>query len=507
MANLLYQCLFAKHENNTQPLMVFPNGGTLSYKDFLALSRQIANLLVSHGVAHGDRVAVQVEKSPEALVLYAACIQTGAIFLPLNTAYTETEMAYFLKDATPKIVVGDPEKITALEALAKKHGGMVFSLDGNGAGSLLSQASEHSEKFLPVACAADDLASILYTSGTTGRPKGAMLSHKNLATNAQSLMEAWQYSPNDRLLHALPIFHIHGLFVAGNLTFLSGASMIFLPRFDLDGIINCLGQATTMMGVPTFYTRLLNDPRFTQSLVGHMRLFVSGSAPLLAETHRRFEERTGHKILERYGMTETNMTISNPYGGKRKAGTVGQPLPGVLVRITHQDNGLPVADGEIGMLEVSGENVFRGYWQMPEKTAEEFRDDGYFITGDLACLDGEGYYQIVGRGKDMIISGGFNVYPKEVETCLDDLDSVLESAVFGVPHPDFGEGVVAVVVLDQSLQQASPPTEANLKTDIANKLAKFKQPKRIFVIDALPRNTMGKVQKNKLRLSYADLFS
>ena len=349
----------------------------------------------------------------------------------------------------------------------------------------------------------DDLAAILYTSGTTGRSKGAMLSHDNLLSNSQTLGELWQFTKDDILLHALPIFHTHGLFVATNVALLSGARMRFLNAFDLDTIIEALPECTTMMGVPTFYTRLLDDDRFDEELSKGMRLFISGSAPLLAETHVEFEKRTGHRILERYGMTETNMNTSNPYDGERRAGTVGMALPGVEIRICDSETGTPVPKGEIGVIEVKGPNVFQGYWQMPEKTKEEFRGDGFFITGDLAREDEDGYIHIVGREKDLIISGGFNIYPKEIESLLDDFEGVVESAVVGVPHPDFGEGVVAIVVQ----QKGAGLTEDDLMSKLADQLARFKQPKKIFLQDALPRNTMGKVQKNVLREEHSGLFS
>jgi malonyl-CoA/methylmalonyl-CoA synthetase len=351
--------------------------------------------------------------------------------------------------------------------------------------------------------AADDLAAILYTSGTTGRSKGAMLTHRNLASNAETLRAAWRFTAADRLLHALPIFHTHGLFVATNVSLLAGGSMLFLPGLDLDAMIRLLPQATAMMGVPTYYTRLLARPDFTRELVGHMRLFVSGSAPLSAETHREFEERTGHRILERYGMTETNMITSNPYDGPRIPGSVGPPLPGVEVRIAEPSSGAPMPQGEIGVIEVKGPNVFKGYWRMPEKTEEEFRAGGFFITGDMGCVDEAGYVRIVGRAKDLVISGGLNVYPAEVEAAIEELPGVAECAVIGVPHPDFGEGVVAVV----TARAGEPaPDEAAIRAALRDTLASFKQPKLVFVVDALPRNAMGKVQKNVLRETYAGTF-
>ncbi|MDX1576564.1 MAG: AMP-binding protein, partial [Kiloniellales bacterium] len=375
-------------------------------------------------------------------------------------------------------------------------------LGPEGAGSLAEAANGAEEPFADVPRGADDLAAILYTSGTTGRSKGAMLTHGNLTSNAEALVEAWRFTQDDVLLHALPIFHTHGLFVATNVTLLSGASMILLPGFDLDEILRLLPQATTMMGVPTFYTRLLSRPDFDRDLVAHMRLFVSGSAPLSAETHKAFEARTGHAILERYGMTETNMNTSNPYDGARRPGTVGFPLPGVEIRIADRDSGKALPPGEVGMIEVRGPNVFKGYWRMPDKTAAEFRDDGFFITGDLGMVDAEGYLSIVGRDKDLIISGGYNVYPAEVENALNALEGVADSAVIGAPHPDFGEAVTAVVVPGGG----PPPSEQDIRAALSAELAKYKVPKRVIFVDELPRNKMGKTEKKVLRELYQDLY-
>ncbi len=474
-----------------------------SYADLLSLSGRLANVLASRGVKPGDRVAAQVEKSPTALVLYLATLRAGAAFLPLNTAYTTAELDYFIGDAEPALVVCDPSKREGIAAVAQKSGAEVETLDANGRGSLVDAASGQPEGFDTVARVDDDLAAILYTSGTTGRSKGAMLTHENLASNALTLKDAWRFSADDVLIHALPIYHTHGLFVASNVTLLSGASMIFLPKFDADEILRLMPRATVMMGVPTFYVRLLQHPGLTREATRHMRLFVSGSAPLLAETHREWQARTGHAILERYGMTETNMNASNPYDGERVAGTVGFPLPGVELRITDPDTGRELPQGEIGMIEVRGPNVFKGYWRMPEKTKAEFRDDGFFITGDLGKIDERGYVHIVGRGKDLIITGGFNVYPKEIETEIDAIPGVVESAVIGVPHPDFGEGVAAVVVKDKS----SSLSEKDVLGALNDRLAKFKLPKRVIFVDDLPRNTMGKVQKNLLRQEHEKLFA
>jgi malonyl-CoA/methylmalonyl-CoA synthetase len=431
-------------------------------------------------------------------------VRAGAIFLPLNTAYTIAELEYFIGDAEPTVVVCDPAKREGISAVAKKAGvKAVETLDPRGAGSLADKAAGQSAAFEDVPRAADDLAAILYTSGTTGRSKGAMLSHENLASNSLALVDYWRFTAADVLLHALPIYHTHGLFVATNVSLFAGGSMLFLPKFDPDAVIRLLPRATAMMGVPTFYTRLLQHPGLTREATKHMRLFVSGSAPLLAETHREWQARTGHAILERYGMTETNMNTSNPYDGERIAGTVGFPLPGVELRVADPESGRILPQGEIGVIEVKGPNVFKGYWRMPDKTAAEFRADGFFITGDLGRIDERGYVHIVGRGKDLIITGGFNVYPKEIEGEIDAIPGVIESAVIGVPHPDFGEGVTAVVVRAPGASLDEPAVLAALE----GKLAKFKQPKRVFFVDDLPRNTMGKVQKNILRDTHKDLYT
>ncbi|MEM0900598.1 MAG: malonyl-CoA synthase [Pseudomonadota bacterium] len=502
MANPLFDKLFAAHGGNDACFLELIHGREVSYADFLTGTARYANAFHTLGLAAGDRVAVQIEKSPEALVIYAACVQSGCVFLPLNTAYTASEVSYFVENSSAKLLICDERNRTALEPIAAAANAQIETLNGDGSGSLTNVASEMADTFETVARTEDDLAALLYTSGTTGRSKGAMLTQRNLLSNARTLVDYWRFKADDRLLHALPIFHTHGLFVATNVTLLAGGSMIFLPKFDIDDVINLLPRATSMMGVPTFYTRLLGDDRFTRNLASHMRLFICGSAPLLAETHVQFEERTGHRILERYGMTETNMNTSNPYEGERRAGTVGFPLPGVDVKITDTETGLEMPRGEIGQIEVRGPNVFKGYWQMPEKTAAELRDDGFFITGDLGKIDADGYVHIVGRNKDLIISGGYNIYPKEVELVLDEQPGVVESAVIGVPHPDMGEAVVAVVV----------STDTNLEIDALNELAsmalaRFKQPRRIIIVDELPRNTMGKVQKNVLRERYRDLFA
>ncbi|MDO6485027.1 malonate--CoA ligase [Shimia thalassica] len=474
-----------------------PQRASMTFGELFAGAERMAGALVGCGVQPGDRVAVQVDKTIEAIQLYLGTVMAGGVFLPLNTAYTTPEVAYFLGDATPHVVVCDPAKADAIAEVAGDA--RILTLDAKGRGSL-EEAIVGRGGFKPVSRGADDLAAILYTSGTTGRSKGAMLSHKNLASNSETLRDYWQFTKSDVLIHALPIFHTHGLFVATNVALLAGASTEFLSRFDADQILEAMPRATALMGVPTFYTRLLDDPRLDRSRAANMRLFISGSAPLLVDTHEKWEERTGHRILERYGMTETNMSTSNPYEGERRAGTVGFPLPGVEARI--RNDGQEVPTGDIGVLEVRGDNVFQGYWQMPEKTAEELLPDGWFITGDLSKFDEDGYVTIVGRAKDLVITGGFNVYPKEIESLIDDMEGVLESAVIGVPHPDFGEAVVAVVVAD-----GAELSEKGILDGLAGQLAKFKQPKTVIVLPELPRNTMGKVQKKALREDYAALFA
>ncbi|MFJ9540840.1 AMP-binding protein [Streptomyces sp. NPDC101225] len=481
-------------------LFEMPDGRTITYRETARTVRRIAARLVSDGVTPGDRVAMQVEKSPEAVALYLATLQIGGVFMPLNTAYTGAEMEYFLGDARPRVLVCSPDRL-ADHARHAERGLVVETLGTAGDGTVLDGDDRHEEVF---DASADDPAAILYTSGTTGRSKGAVLSHGNLAANCQALLDAWRYTAEDRLIHALPVFHIHGLFVAVNMTLTAGASMYYLPRFDAGTITDLLPRATVLMGVPTFYTRLLKNDRLTPEACASMRLFVSGSAPLLASDHAAFEARTGHAILERYGMTETGMNTTNPYdGGPRKPGTVGMPLPGTEIRVVDGHTGRPVPDGEVGSIEVRGPNVFTGYWQLPEKTAAEFREDGFFITGDLGRIDEDGYLCIVGRGKDLVISGGYNIYPKEIEEVLDAHPTVLESAVIGVPHPDFGETVVAVVVPAPDLR----PREAELLDFVARDLARFKHPRAVRVVDTLPRNVMGKVQKAELRKRYADLFA
>lgn len=472
-----------------------------SYADIEQESARLANYLCELGASVGDRISVQVEKSPQAVCLYLACLRAGLVFHPLNPAYQASELDYFLNNAEPSVVICDSAKIDSLRPIVDaaniQH---LLTLDADGTGDLIDDSRNCSTEFDCVNRTADDMAALLYSSGTTGVPKGIMLTHENLASNARSLVEAWGFTSEDRLLHALPIFHVHGLFVGLGCVLMSGASMRWLAAFNSVSVVKYLPESTVLMGVPTYYTRLLDDPKFSRELTDNIRLFVSGSAPLLEETFEQFEQRTGQRILERYGMTETNMNSSNPLHGERKAGTVGPPLPGVEIRITDENNN-SLAPGEIGNLQVRGPNVFKGYWKLPEKTAEDFTDDGFFNTGDKGRIDEHGYVAIVGRSKDVVITGGLNVYPKEVELVIDDIKGVKESAVIGVPHADFGEAVVAVVVAESEGSVDEAAIISHAKTQLAN----FKVPKRVVLVNELPRNTMGKVQKNLLRSEYSDV--
>ncbi|MCK0168508.1 malonyl-CoA synthase [Jannaschia sp. S6380] len=499
MTNPLYDTLFARHRDSDAPFM-YLNGRAMPYGAFVDRAARMAGAMGALGLEPGDRLAAQVGKSPDAVALYAACAAAGVVLLPLNTAYTPAEIAYFVSDAEAALLVADPGAEAALTEVAHQAGARIATLGQDGGGSL-AEATDAADPAEPVARDESDLAAFLYTSGTTGRSKGAMLSQGNLLSNARTLTDHWRFDAGDNLIHALPIFHTHGLFVAINVTLTAGGAMTFLPRFDIDAILDAMPGATAMMGVPTFYTRLLADPRLDRERTANMRLFVSGSAPMLPETHRQWTERTGHRILERYGMTETNMNTSNPYEGERRPGTVGLPLPGVDLRICTPGTTDPVPQGETGMIEVRGPNVFQGYWRMPEKTAAELRPDGWFITGDLGRQDAEGYVTIVGRDKDLVISGGFNIYPREVEEVLDAQPGVLESAVIGIPHPDLGEGLLAVVVPD-----GDTPPEETLRRALETELARFKQPRLYVFAPELPRNTMGKVQKAALRRTHAGAF-
>jgi malonyl-CoA/methylmalonyl-CoA synthetase len=499
----LFSRLFDTLDDPDRLAIETTDGQRISYGELISRAGQMANVLVSSGVKRGDRVAAQTEKSVPGLVLYLAAVRAGAVYLPLNTAYTLNELEYFIGDAEPSLVVCDPAKAEGIGAIAAKVGARVETLGADGKGSLTDAATKAPAQFETVARADDDLAAILYTSGTTGRSKGAMLTHDNLASNSLTLVDYWGFTNKDVLIHALPIYHTHGLFVASNVTLFARASMIFLPKFDPELIIKLMMRATVLMGVPTFYTRLLQSPALGHESTRHMRLFVSGSAPLLADTHREWAARTGHAVLERYGMTETNMNTSNPYEGERVPGAVGHPLPGVTLRVTDPETGNELPRESVGMIEVKGPNVFKGYWRMPEKTKAEFRDDGFFITGDLGKIDAKGYVHILGRGKDLVISGGFNVYPKEIESEIDAMPGVIESAVIGVPHADFGEGVTAVIVCDKSARV----DEASVLKALDGRIAKFKMPKRVIVVDELPRNAMGKVQKNILRDTYSKIYA
>jgi malonyl-CoA/methylmalonyl-CoA synthetase len=472
----------------SHPRRMWLLGDGVTYADLLAATGRLANALLSLGLRKGERLLLQVEKTESVLSLYLACLRTGVVFLPVNPGYTVAETTHFLTDADPALVVADAGRVEGLAGL----GARVMALP-----YLLDLAEGQPAEFADPAHDPDDLAAILYTSGTTGRSKGVMLTRENLASNAEALVALWRFTERDVLLHALPVFHTHGLFVATNCVLYSGASMIFQRGFSPTGVLGALPGATVMMGVPTFYTRLLAEPGLTHEACAHVRLFISGSAPLSPATHAEWQGRTGHAILERYGMTETNMITSNPYDGARKAGTVGMPLPGVDVRVTGPE-GQVVGQGEPGSIEVRGPNVFQGYWRLPGKTAEEFRD-GWFVTGDMGAFDAEGYLSILGRAKDLVITGGLNVYPAEVEAALDDLPGIAASAVIGVPHPDFGEAVVACVV-----GQVDPET---VRDALRERLAAFKIPKRVLVLTDLPRNAMGKVQKAELRRVHAGLFA
>jgi malonyl-CoA/methylmalonyl-CoA synthetase len=482
-----------------QPCIVVPGNGVVHYDELAQASARIANALVRAGCVPGDRVAVQADKHWQVVALYLACLRAGLVYLPLNTAYQKRELEYFFADAEPRVIVCRPESLGTIETIA--NGALVLTVEARG-GELWDRARDEPTAFATVHSKPDDLATILYTSGTTGRSKGASLTHRNLASNALALVEAWAFTRGDVLLHALPIYHVHGLFVAIHCVLLSGAHMLWLPRFDVDEVIGLLPQATVMMGVPTFYARLLASPRLTREAAQNVRLFVSGSAPLLSETHAEFRARTGHAILERYGMTETGMITSNPLEGPRAPGTVGRPLPGVSVRVV-DDAGDPREPGTIGSVQVRGPNVFAGYWRMPDKTRDEFTADGWFRTGDMGewVAEGEaqGYLRLVGRAKDLIITGGLNVYPKEIEERIDALPGVVESAVIGVPDPDFGEAVTAVIVPRSGAHVDASQIIGALRGDIAS----FKVPKRVYVVDELPRNAMGKVQKNLLRERFA----
>ncbi|HET9598329.1 MAG TPA: malonyl-CoA synthase [Anaeromyxobacteraceae bacterium] len=492
--------LFAQVEARADPAAPFiesDDGRSFTYSDLFALSARYARALGAAGVRPGDRVAGQLEKSPEAYVLWLAVARMGAAWLPLNTAYQPAEVEYFLRDAEPAVLVCDPAHLDERRALARACGvGEVLTLGADGRGTLADRAQAEPAEFATVARAADDLAAILYTSGTTGRSKGAMLTHRNLLQNGDAIARAWGFGRGDALLHALPLFHTHGLFISANCALLTGSWMLFQRRFDVDRLVDAMPRATVVMGVPTFYTRLLDCPRFDRAACRTVRLFVSGSAPLLAETSRQFAERSGQVPLERYGMTEAVVITTNPLRGERRAGSVGQPVEGVELRIADPDD-RPLPRGQTGMIQIRGPAVMKGYWRNPEKTAEEFAPGGWFRTGDLGVQSEDGYVSIVGRAKDLVISGGYNVYPKEIELAIDALPGVVESAVIGVPHRDLGEAVTAVVVRrDPAL------TEADVVRALKEQLASYKVPKRVHFAAELPRNAMGKVLKSKLRETY-----
>ena len=498
--NLYGELQAASAGDPTRLLLQTEQGERFSYADAERESARMANYLVALGAEPGDRITAQLDKTPAVLWLYLGCLRAGLVYHPLNTAYQVAELGYFLADAKPRIVVCTSRASSLLEPLAESAGvSHVLTLDPDGSGSLAQGAAGCPGKFATVPRQAGDMAALLYSSGTTGRPKGIMLSHENLAANGRTLAELWGFGPEDTLLHVLPIFHVHGLFIAIHCVLMSGAAMRWLERFDAGAVIRNLPECTVMMGVPTYYTRLLAEPALDSDCCRNMRLFISGSAPLLTETFEAFRHRTGHVILERYGMSETGMNTSNPLHGERRAGTVGPPLPGVQVRVV-DDQGRVLPAGEAGRLQVKGPNVFRGYWRQPEKTREDFTPDGFFNTGDMAVMSADDYIAIVGRAKDMIISGGLNVYPKEIEQLLDGMAEIEESAVIGVPHPDFGEAVVAAVVArpGHALQEGTVISFAR------EQVANFKVPKRVFVVAELPRNAMGKVQKNLLRERYRD---
>jgi malonyl-CoA/methylmalonyl-CoA synthetase len=480
-----------------------------SYQDLENETARYAALLTGLGLVKGDRLVSQVEKSPQALFLYLACVRAGIIYLPLNPAYRKHEMGYVLSDAEPKAVVCSPSLLTQWQELVREAAlppqfPKLETMDENGRGTFAEKAASLAPQFAPVACEPNDTAAIVYTSGTTGRPKGAMISHLNIAANGKALHDFWRWTPNDVLLHAVPLFHVHGLFIACSCALFSGVKIIFLPKFEVRAVMRYISRATVLMGVPTYYTRLLEQPDFTRELCRSMRLFISGSAPLLEQTFAAFEERTGFGLVDRYGMTETGANSSNPVDAPIP-GTVGVPLPGVTIRVA-DENGNEVPAGEVGEIQMKGDNVFTGYWRKPSETAAAFTPDGFFKSGDLGRRAPNGYLCIVGRSKDLVITGGLNVYPKEIESTIDQMDGVTESAVIGLPHPDFGEAVVAVVVRDKGREDV---TEERIIRELKTVMANYKIPKRVFFAGQLPRNTMAKVQKNLLRANpeYRDAFA
>ena len=480
----------------SSPFLQQYDGSIITYKDVEDQSCQYANGFNDIGLRPGDRVSIQVNKSPEVIYIYMACLRANLIFHPLNTAYKENELSFFLNDARPSLFICEKQiydSISSLELPSKPQNIYTLNSDENESIRHIKREGDHEA----VACLKDDTAALLYSSGTTGKPKGIMLSHENIRSNALALKEAWNFNTEDSLLHALPIYHVHGLFVALGCVFLSGSKIIWIDAFDVDKVIEILPKCTVMMGVPTYYTRLISNPNLNKQVLGNIRVFISGSAPLLEDTFNQFHLKTGHFILERYGMTETNIICSNPIKGKRKAGTVGLPLKDQKLKIV-DDNFNNLDEGEIGNIQVSGPNVFKRYWNLPDKTREDFSNDNFFNTGDKGFIDEDGYLTIVGRSKDMIISGGLNVYPKEIESIIDDLEGVDESAVIGVKDDDLGEKVVTFIVKKAGSEITKEALLSYLKKDIAG----FKVPKDIIFIEELPRNAMGKVQKNILRENY-----
>ena len=496
-SNFLNDNLFSVHANSNK-IFIETESQKYSFKEFDDLVNKIANLLIASGLSEGDRVLVKLEKSIFSFALYIASIRAGGIFVPVNNDYTASEIDYFIENSIPYIFISNDESIKKVQNRNLK----TFSLNSDMSGTFLENIKTQNTSFVPIERKKNDIASILYTSGTTGRSKGAMLSHNNLFSNTRELLKIWKFNENDALLHALPIYHIHGLFVACNLCLISGAKIHFIQKFQTEKVIEYLPKSTVMMGVPTFYTRLLESKKLNSQITENIRVFISGSAPLLSETHKEFEKVTGHKILERYGMTETNMNTSNPYDGERRAGTVGIPLPEINIRITDPETNVKLGSEKIGMIEIKGENIFEGYWTMEEQTKDSFTVDGYFITGDLGKFSSDGYLSIIGRNKDLIISGGLNIYPKEIEVVIDGINYVKESAIIGIPHKDFGEAVLAIVVANNE-----KISETTIMKVIQTKLAKFKQPKKIIFVSELPRNAMGKVQKQTLRNNYNKIFN
>ena len=495
--NFLNDNLFSVYANSNK-IFIETESQKYSFKEFDDLVNKIANLLIASNLSQGDRVLVKLEKSIFSFALYIASIRAGGIFVPVNNDYTASEIDYFIENSIPYIFISNDESIKKVQNRNLK----TFSLNSDMSGTFLENIKTQNTSFVPIERKKNDIASILYTSGTTGRSKGAMLSHNNLFSNTRELLKIWKFNENDALLHALPIYHIHGLFVACNLCLISGAKIHFIQKFQTEKVIEYLPKSTVMMGVPTFYTRLLESKKLNSQITENIRVFISGSAPLLSETHKEFEKVTGHKILERYGMTETNMNTSNPYDGERRAGTVGIPLPGINIRITDPETNVKLGSEKIGMIEIKGENIFEGYWTMEEQTKDSFTVDGYFITGDLGKFSSDGYLSIIGRNKDLIISGGLNIYPKEIEVVIDGINYVKESAIIGIPHKDFGEAVLAIVVANNE-----KISETTIMKVIQTKLAKFKQPKKIIFVSELPRNAMGKVQKQTLRNNYNKIFN